>query len=306
MTGLRVARWPTPLTPGARVALVAPAGPLRNAEELDRASANARSLGWEPVIAEHALARRGYFAGDDAARLGDLMRGIRDPEIAGIWCLRGGYGAMRLLADIDFAALARTPKALIGFSDITALHAALSTRCDLVSFHAPTARQAMSAFSRESLVRATVAQTDSCGVAPDARVLRGGRALGTLAGGNLALLASLCGTPFAPDLRGAIVVLEDINEAVYRVDRMLRQLLLAGALDGCVAIAFGHCTACAEESDDGARTLDEVVGEIADVLGVPCLAGIPVGHIEEQWTLPLGATAELDADARRLTVIAPD
>src|SRR5688500_13717740 len=209
MIGSRAARWPTPLTPGARVALVAPAGPLRNADELERAASNARSLGWEPVVAEHALARRGYFAGDDATRLGDLMHAITDPEIAGIWCLRGGYGSMRLLADIDFTALARTPKPLLGFSDITALHAALSTSCNLVSFHAPTARQPLTEFSRASIARAVIAHADSCGVAPDARMLRGGRARGTLAGGNLAVLASLCGTPFAPDLRGAIVVLED-------------------------------------------------------------------------------------------------
>ena len=305
MTSARPARWPRPLTPGARVALIAPAGPLRNADELDRAASNARSLGWEPVIGKHALARRGYFAGDDATRLDDLMRAITDVDIDGIWCVRGGYGAMRLLAGIDFTALTRSPKALIGFSDITALHAALSTRCELVSFHAPTARQPLSAFSRESLVRATIAQSDSLGTAANARVIRPGRARGMLAGGNLALLASLCGTPFAPDLRGAIVVLEDINEAIYRVDRMLRQLLLAGVLDGCAAIAFGHCTTCPEESDDGARTLDEVLEETANALGVPCIAGIPVGHIADQWTLPLGATAELDVEARRLTVIAP-
>lgn len=304
-TDTRDARWPAPLAPGARVALVAPAGPLRDATELERAAANARSLGWKPIIGSNVLSRRGYFAGDDATRLSDLMTAIGDPDIDGIWCVRGGYGAMRLLPDIDFGILSRSPKALIGFSDITALHAALSTRCGLVSFHAPTARQPLSEFSRASLERAVVAQADSCGTAADARIIRGGRARGRLAGGNLALLAALCGTPFAPDLRGTILVLEDINEAVYRIDRMLRQLILAGALDGCQAIAFGHCTDCREESDDGARTLDEVLGETADLLGIPCLAGIPVGHISSQWTIPLGAIAELDVDARRLNVVAP-
>ena len=305
MIGPRAARWPAPLTPGARVALIAPAGPLRDASELARATANAESLGWEPVVAEHALARRGYFAGPDAERLADLTRAIADPAIDGIWCLRGGYGVMRLLADLDYDALAAAPKALLGFSDITALHAAVSRRCALVSFHGPTARQPLTEFSRESITRAVIAQTDSGGVASGARIIRGGRAHGTLAGGNLALLAALCGTPFAPDLRGAIVVLEDINEGVYRIDRMLRQLLLAGALDACAAIVFGHCTDCPEASDDGARRLDDVLAEVADLLGVPCLAGVPVGHISEQWTLPLGALAELDVDAHRLTVIAP-
>jgi muramoyltetrapeptide carboxypeptidase len=147
---------------------------------------------------------------------------------------------------------------------------------------------------------------DSCGIATDARPIRGGAARGRLAGGNLAVLTALCGTPYFPSLDGAILVLEDINEAIYRIDRMLRQLLLAGVLQGCEAIAFGQCTSCPEESDDGARPLDDVLAEIAGILGIPCIAGVPVGHVPDQWTLPLGAMAELDVDARRLTVLTPD
>lgn len=133
---------------------------------------------------------------------------------------------------------------------------------------------------------------------------RCGARAGPLAGGNLALLASLVGTAYAPDLTGAILVAEDVNEGVYRVDRMLQQLLLAGALAGVRGIAFGHCTNCPEESDDGARRLADVLREVADALGVPCVLGVPVGHIDDQWTLPLGVDAELDADARSLHVVA--
>jgi muramoyltetrapeptide carboxypeptidase len=304
MNSPRAARWPEPLAPGARVALIAPAGPLRGDDEVERAKSNARSLGWEPVVAPHARRRTGYFAGDDAARLGDLTDAMHDRAIDGIWCLRGGYGAMRLLPDIDYDAFARAPKPLLGYSDITALHAALGTRCGVITYHAPTARQPLTDFSRESIARAVTRQGDSCGIAPDARVIRAGVAKGRLAGGNLAVLTALCGTRFFPNLAGAILILEDINEAIYRIDRMLRQLLLAGTLDAVSAIAFGHCTSCSEESDDGARTLDEVLGEVADALGVPCIAGIPVGHVPDQWTLPLGAAAELDVDARRLSVVA--
>jgi muramoyltetrapeptide carboxypeptidase len=303
MISSRVARWPEPLAPGARVALVAPAGPLRDDDELQRAANNARALGWEPVIAEHALARDGYFAGDDSTRLRDMMHAMGDRTIDGIWCLRGGYGAMRLLPNIDYDVFAQAPKAVLGYSDITALHAALWTRCGVITFHGPTARQALSDFSRDSIARAVGAHVDPCGTAPAARPIRSGTARGRLAGGNIAVLSALCGTRFFPSLDGAIVVLEDINEPVYRVDRLFRQLLLAGALDACTAIAFGHCTSCSEESDDGARSLDDVLAETADVLGIPCIAGIPVGHISEQWTLPLGAIAELDVDARRLTVL---
>jgi len=296
------ARWPRLLTTGARVALVAPAGPLRNEGDLQRAAENVCSFGWEPVVGSHALARAGYFAGADAERALDLNHALADDTIDAVWCLRGGYGAMRILESIDYDAVVRRPKVVIGYSDITALHAALLARCDVVTFHGPTARAALSPFTRASLQRAVVEGRDSCGVAMSARVLRGGEARGRLAGGNLALLSALAGTPFAPRLDGAIVVLEDIDEPVYRVDRMLRQLLLAGLLDGARALVFGACTNCPEAADDGARRLDDVIAELAERLAVPALAGVPVGHIDDQWTLPLGAPAALDADARCLTV----
>ncbi|AHG91906.1 peptidase U61 LD-carboxypeptidase A [Gemmatirosa kalamazoonensis] len=295
--------WPPALAPGARVALVAPAGPLGDPVELARAEANARAFGWEPVVAPNAMARAGYLAGDDAARLGDLNAALAD-DVDGVWCLRGGYGAMRLLDGVDWDALVRRPRALIGFSDITALHLAAAVRAPgLVSFHGPTARGTLTPFSHESLGRAVVARVDPCGAAPDAATVRGGRAEGRLAGGNLALLAALAGTPYAPRLADAIVVLEDVGEPMYRVDRMLRQLLLADALTGCRALVFGHCTDCADAAGgDGRHSLADLVGEAAELLGVPAVVGVPVGHITDQWTLPLGARAELDADARTLHV----
>lgn len=295
---------PPSLAPGARVALVAPAGPLRGAEELARAVANARALGWEPVVGPHALAREGYFAGDDARRAADFNEALRDPRIDGVWCLRGGYGAMRILPAVEWDALVRHPKAIVGYSDVTALLAAAGRCAGVVSYHGPTARAVLTAFSRHSLERALREAGEPCGEWPQAAVLRGGRTRGRLAGGNLALVAALVGTPYFPDLDGAILVLEDVDEGVYRVDRMLRQLLLSGALAGVRGIAFGHCTNCGEDADDGARSLADVVGEVADALGVPCVMGIPVGHIEDQWTLPLGVEAELDAEARALHVVA--
>jgi muramoyltetrapeptide carboxypeptidase len=296
---------PPPLAPGARVALVAPAGPLRGDADLARATANARAFGWEPVVAPNATARDGYFAGTDAARLADLNAALRSSDIDAVWCLRGGYGAMRLLDGLDYDALAARPRALVGYSDITALHLAVAARVPgLVTFHGPTARAELTPFSRDSLERALVARTDPCGPAPTARTLRPGRAGGRLAGGNLALLAALVGTPYAPCFDGAIVVLEDVTEPVYRVDRMLRQLLLAGTLAGCRALVFGHCTDCPEDyGDDGRRSLADVVREIADALRVPALLGVPVGHIADQWTLPLGAEAEVDADAPALHIV---
>ena len=287
---------------GAHVALVAPAGPLPKSEELPRAQENTRTFGWEPIVGAHAMERVGYLAGQDRDRLNDINLALRDPKIEAIWCLRGGYGVMRILSAIDYDALSRTPKAIIGYSDITALHAAVQRKCRLVTYHGPHAREALTDFSRESLRRAVVEQADSCGVAPNAREINAGVAEGRLVGGNLAVLSALCGTPFAPDLTDGILILEDINEPVYRIDRMLQQLKLSGALNGCRAIVFGACVKCADDAGGGGRPFDEVLGEIVHSLGVPCLAGIPVGHIDEQWTIPLGAIARLDTSNRSLTV----
>lgn len=297
----RAFRVPPPLAVGARVAMLSPSGPLQGPHELERAVATAESLGWEVEVGQHALRRTGYFAGDDAQRGDDLLAALHDDRIDGIWCLRGGYGAARLLPRLSVELLQRFPKALLGYSDITALHAAWQ-HAGLVSYHGPTARAPLSDFSRDSLVRALQAGTDSCGAAPDARVVRGGRVTGRLVGGNLALVSSLCGTPWAVNCRDAIVVLEDVGEATYRLDRMLTQLRLTGALDGCVGVAFGHCTDCPDTTEDGTRTVEAIVTELADALQVPTLHGIPVGHIADQWTVPFGAMATLDADARTLSV----
>ncbi|GAC1486021.1 MAG: LD-carboxypeptidase [Gemmatimonadaceae bacterium] len=259
-------------------------------------------MGWEPIVAPHATQRNGYLAGSDRDRLSDINDALRNPRVDALWCLRGGYGMIRLLPGIDYDALSRTPKAIIGYSDITAFHAAVQRKCRLVTYHGPTAREPLSDFSRDSFERALVRQTDSCGPALNAREINAGTAEGILVGGNLAVLSSLCGTPFMPDLTDGILILEDINEPVYRIDRMLQQLKLSGALNACKAIAFGECVKCPDDAGGGGRPFDEVLGEIAAALGVPCLAGIPVGHIDQQWTIPLGAMARLDTKTRTLTV----
>jgi muramoyltetrapeptide carboxypeptidase len=303
LSTLRHMRLPPPLSAGARVALVAPAGPLRGEQELQTAVEQARSLGWDPIAAPHALARHGYLAGTDDARARDLNAALRDDRVDGIWCLRGGYGAMRILPALDYDALRRKPRPLLGYSDITALHCAIGVRAGIVSYHGPTARSELTEFSRDSLVRAVVDQSDPCGSAPDMRTLRGGRAAGRLVGGNLALLAALSGTPFAPDYSDAILVLEDVGEANYRIDRMLQQLRLAGALERVAGIAFGQFTEGTDPTGDAICPLDDVLREAADLAGVPAVAGIPFGHVRDQWTIPLGARAELDADARTLHVL---
>ncbi|HEX5437825.1 MAG TPA: LD-carboxypeptidase [Gemmatimonadaceae bacterium] len=293
---------PPPLARGARVALVAPASPLGSAKELDQAVANVHSFGWEPVVGEHALAKTGYLAGSDAQRAADLNGAIRDPSINAIWCLRGGYGVMRILEMVDYDALRRRPKTVIGYSDITALHLAIRVRCGVVSYHGPAARETITSFSRASLLRAVTQNGEPCGVAPEARVLRSGSVRGPVLGGNLSLVASLVGTPFAAQLDGAILVLEEVDEPAYRVDRMLTQLRLSGALGRCVGLVFGAITPRGKPTKTSIRLRDAVLSGAAGDMTGPCMAGVPVGHIPSQWTVPMGALAELDAGARRLSL----
>jgi len=290
-------RLPKPLTPGSRVGLIAPSGPLRDATDLEQAVTNVRAFGWEPVVGEHVLERDGYLAGSDQHRIEDLNRFARDESIEAIWCLRGGYGAMRLLDAIDYDAFEKRPRALIGYSDITALHAAIGPRANLVTFHGPTARAALTEFTRKafddamSLTEGTVL-LDRGGMT----TLVGGKATGRVVGGNLALVSALVGTPYAWDLDGAILVLEDVSEHVYRIDRMLTQLCLSGAVDRLAGLAFGNFNDIPDDASNAERGLEQVLRQFAENVGVPTVMNFPIGHVPDHVTVPLGAMAELDAD----------
>jgi muramoyltetrapeptide carboxypeptidase len=295
-------KFPPLLAAGAHVALVSPAGPFRDDAELDRARANVERFGWEPVVMTNARARDGYLAGSDEQRARDINSAIADPDIQAIWCLRGGYGAMRILDALDYAGMQESPKTLIGYSDVTALHAAFARKSGIVTFHGPTARQSIPPFAFESLRNAVAKGIDPCGAMPKATTLRGGRANGRIVGGNLALLTALAGTPYSPDYAGAILVIEDVNEAHYRIDRMMMTLQLSGALTGLAGMVFGRFTDIPKEFGDEEWSLERVLADAATRAGVPCVSGAPFGHIDEQWTLPISATAELDADAKTLCV----
>jgi muramoyltetrapeptide carboxypeptidase len=295
--------FPPTLAPGARVALVAPAGPLRDAQDLEQSVANVSSFGWIGVAGDHVLERDGYFAGSDEHRLADLNRFLRDDSIDAIWCIRGGYGAMRLLEGIDYDALTRRPKTMLGYSDITALHAAIGRRCGVVSYHGATARAQLTELTRRSLAAMLAEPWEALTIAqPSMMPLKGGTARGRLAGGNLALIAALAGTPYMPDLNGAILLLEDVNEAVYRVDRMLTQLWLSGDLRGIAGLAFGSFTEIPEDPANVQRPIERVLEEFAARCGVPCVSSFPMGHVDDQYTFPLGATAILNADEGLLEV----
>jgi len=292
---------PPRLVAGARVALIAPAGPI-DAARVDAALEQCARLGLEPVLGRSARQRLGYLAGDDAARLADLDQAVRDDRLGAIWALRGGYGTMRLLPHIDLSPLAERPRAFIGFSDNTALHLALD-RLGVVSFHGPHAGGAFTAAADDAF-RRVLFRAEPAGPleAEPARALVPGTADGALIGGNLALLAALAGTAYALRARGKIVVIEDVGEPAYRIDRALTQLLLAGCLDGAAGIAFGRFDGC---DDPPGHSLDDVLLDRVAGLGVPVLAGLPVGHIDDNRCLPFGVHARLDAEAGTLTILEP-
>ena len=307
---------PPKLGKGSRVALVAPAGPLLERDDLTRAEALCRALDYEPALGKNAYARHGYLAGTDEERLSDFNSALSDPSIDAIWCIRGGYGSIRLLDQIDYQALVARPRIVIGFSDITAVLNAITQLTGLVTFHGPVARSSMSAYTRRHFER-VLSQADSPGrleripdptgvlIPKENRIVavKGGVAEGRLVGGNLTLLQCLVGTPYFPNLAGAILFLEDVGEDLYRVDRMLAHLRLCGALRHLAGVLIGRFTQLERFGRDGALGFDEVLANYFAPLGIPVAYGFPVGHIEDQWTLPLGVLARLDADAGELDVL---
>jgi muramoyltetrapeptide carboxypeptidase len=281
--------------------VVAPASPFEPAA-LEAGLAVLRdALGLHPRLRSDITSRRGYLAGDDARRLEEWREAVADPEARAIFCARGGYGSMRLLAAIDPAPLLARPKLLVGFSDVTALHALLN-RAGLATVHGPVVTQlgrapveavahlAALLFGGAPHPGAWEAPAPGAGLAGGA-TLTPGRAAGPLLGGSLAMLAHLCGTPFFPPLDGAILVLEDVGERPYRLDRCLTQLGLAGALRQVAGVAVGQLTGC----DDGDGAAAEAVRGLVRALGVPAAEGFPFGHEDRNLALPLGPRATLVA-----------
>lgn len=285
---------PPTMQPGDRVALVAPSGPIER-HRLDRGAELLRSLGLDVVVGAHAYDRSGYLAGTDADRAADLQQAWCDPAVRGVVCARGGYGATRLLSLLDWPALAAAgPKLLHGSSDITALHAAFAGRLGVRTWFGPMPASVVLADGDPDAVSWEALRTawfdGTVGALPGTHRLSPGVADGPLVGGNLSLLAAALGTPYAgPTATGAVVLLEDVGEAPYRVDRMLTQLLDAGWFDGVAGVVLGSWLDCGHP--------DAVLADRLGGLGVPVLAGVDVGHDLPQRTVPLGAHARLDADA---------
>lgn len=307
MERTRPAGQPKVLSPGDQVMLVSPAGPLRP-ERLELGVKLLSDWGLRVIVGPNAHAHAGYLAGHDEQRLADLNAGLSDPGVRAVIATRGGYGVQRIVDEIDFDAVRADPKLVVGFSDITALQLALWRGARLPTVHGPGAAwvpERTGPVSAESL-RQALMSTDPVTLRADdgvesAPVRVAGVARGVLLGGNLSMLVSTVGTPDMPDLTGAVLLLEDVNEAPYKVDRMLTHLRRSGALRGLAGVALGHFTNCV---DDWPTSIVDVLASHLGTLGVPVLGGLPIGHGVDQLTVAVGVQSTLDASGGTLTVAA--
>lgn len=299
----RTRRKPPRLRPGDHVGLVEPAGYSAGLEAITRVAATIEGMGLVPRFGAHVGERYGYLAGTDERRAADINAMYADDTIRAVFAIRGGWGAARILPLLDWRMIRSHPKLLIGFSDVTALHLAFAARAGFATIHAPNAASSWPETSWNALWWLAFA-----GVLPTLEAggstITGGTARGVLMGGNLTVLSTLLGTPFVPNFEGAILVLEDVGEAEYRIDRMLAQLALAGILRRAAGVVFGRCTRCnSGEPDYAGFTIPDLMRQYLGPLGVPVIEGADIGHVRGQLSLPFGCMAELDADARTIRVL---
>ena len=297
---------------GDTLGFIAPSGAVRTEGAIERAVEETRRMGFNVKLGESAGQKYGYLSGSDEVRARDINTMFADDEVDAIVCLRGGYGAMRILDKLDYDMIAKHPKIFMGFSDITALHIALLNRCNLATFHGPMATanwagKPLDDFSRESMCRALmhaepVGELSNPPEYPK-QMVNPGQAEGQLVGGNLMLIASSLGTPWEIDTKGRIIFIEEIGERTYCVDRMLTQLRLAGKFDDCAGVVFGDFADCPIEYPEFGLSLDEIIRDVVAPCGKPIFTGLRCGHCTPKLTLPFGVKCRMDADQCILTVL---
>lgn len=296
---------PARVRPGDRVGLVSPATAAFETEPTKIWIDALESMGLEVILGDNYYARHGYFAGEDEARASDINAFFAEPSIKMIFA-RGGWGSPRLLPLLDYDMIRANPKVLLGYSDATALITAVHVKTGLVTFHGPSPLNVFSAehFRRvvmngeAYLLENPTFLTENTLVQTENRIqtITSGKASGRVLGGNLSLLTAVMGSGYLPEWQDSILFIEDIDEAVYRVDRMMTELSLAGVLDQISGFVFGRCTECGPAGGFGSLTMEQVIAEHIRPRGIPAFSGTMIGHIDEQFTIPLGIDVEIDAD----------
>lgn len=309
---------PTGLKAGDEVRLVAPAGAIFNRVRLEIAAENMIGLGLKPSMGAHVRERHGYLAGTDQQRAADVMAAFTDPSVKAIFALTGGWGAARILPYLDFDLIKANPKVVIGYSDITALLCGIHAKTGMTTFHGPNGtsrwRPAVVHMARQILfegksptIKNPVPDYDTLAQhSLRVQTVIPGTAEGTLVGGNLTVFTALAGSPFMPDMKGKILFLEDVGEAIYRVDRMLSTLQLSGALAQVNGIVFGGFTDVGNDGDGyGAFALMDIFEHYGKLAGVPAFYGAPFGHITSNSVMPIGTRARINANTGTIKLIEP-
>lgn len=290
---------PPRLKTGDTIGIAAPAGPFAT-DLFAQGMEVLKAMGLKVHVPEAVFQREGFLAGPDEARADVINKLFADPGIHGILCARGGYGSTRVLPYLDWAVIRRHPKVFVGFSDITVLHCAFWERAGLVTFHGPMGTTLATATegSLSRLQRALMYDAPVDLMPSGAVVLNHGEAMGRVIGGNLSLLCHLVGTPYQPAFDGCLLFIEDVTEAPYRIDRMLVQMTLAGCFQGVAGIVLGQFTDCGVTEE-----IHDVFMRTFGPLGIPVVAGFPIGHGEENATLPIGMEARLTTRPPQLTYL---
>jgi muramoyltetrapeptide carboxypeptidase len=308
---------PKRLAEGDTVAIVAPASATFNTMDLAIARESLEALGLKVQVGGHVLDRHGYLAGQDRDRAADINRFFADSAIRAVLPLRGGWGASRLLPYLDFEAIRRNPKIVLGYSDITALHMAISAKTGLVTFHGPNGMGRWDDFSvnwvrrvlfaGEAVTLENLHDKGEFLVQTENRVqtITPGTARGRILGGNLTVLTAIMGSPYVPDFDGAILFVEDVGEDIYRIDRMLTTLKLAGVLDRIRGFIWGTCSECEPGSGFGSLTFEEIFADHIAPLKVPAWQGAMIGHRIPQFTIAEGVQVEIDAATGRIQMLEP-
>jgi muramoyltetrapeptide carboxypeptidase len=281
---------PAKLQPGDKIGLAAPASPF-DQEKFKKGLAVVEGAGFEILVPENIYRKNGYFAGNDQERAGVLNQLFEDPDVKAIVCARGGYGSIRVLDFLDYENIRRNPKIIIGFSDITALLVNLNKKCGLITFHGPvaTSLEGLSEDARASFFSALTVRRSHILKAKEGRIIYHGSGNGVLTGGNLTTLCSLTGTPYAPYLKDVILFLEDRGEAPYRIDRMVKQMALAGCFDRVKGLVLGSFSDCGDFEQ-----IQSVFEEQFQHSGIPVMTGFNIGHQADNLTIPIGSMAEMD------------
>jgi muramoyltetrapeptide carboxypeptidase len=288
---------PPRLESGDMIGIIAPAGPV-DRDEIQPAINRLKEMGYHPLLSSNLYKKKGYLAGRDEMRLDDLHSMFADHNVKAILCARGGYGTIRLLDRIDYDIIIKNPKIIAGYSDITALLFALLKKTGLVTFHGPVLRD-LACDPRNNmgdLLEMTSSSEPRMIDLSSGSALKHGKAGGMVIGGNLSLISSMIGTPFMPDMKGAILFIEDRGEPVYRIDRMLNHLRLSGVMGGLSGLIAGRFTGCGEEAD-----INRLLKDLTAGIDLPVITGLPVGHDTDNKTIPMGIHAELDTGEMRLS-----